>query len=610
MPTLEQLFNERALPSQGGQTAKEAYDIRDANKIQLSSSSPVINGTTMKLVNKLRSGNNSPLSETVLEQEVTGIRVLGTLSQPLLYGAELGRLVTRTTAPLGEMKLDTSGLLPSGPIGKVFKSVRTFATKTLGIPTLVTPTFTKNFSDPIKGSLEKTNNIQKDYQKVLKEIKNSGNGSLLGRLLKGGLGSLTDPNQLKAKVIGEALKFGKGLLRKKLIGGGGNPSTNNFDFETSGDYKKGVKVVRNYGPKKDNLSFSASGLLSKASSLLPTKSNYFDADGATYSSFFKPKVNTEFLGIGKIGGVTIPFLKFTEQTSANEVEENVDFGLAKQSPFPTLDVKNLDDTGDKKEGTISSPNRRAKISDNKKKDRKSEIEGLIKNKNTRYNPSSFGIGLNKKTPYDIKEGDTSVDDLDSIVLKFESVKQNKAVNFVSTITGLGESFSPGWSSNKFIGNPFNFYTYEGIERSVSFSFKIFSLNPSEHKIAWTKLNFLTSLVYPQAYEGDAGYITAPFLKLTIGDMYKRKEGFIESLSYGIDDSTPWNTEDTYESVEGTIDTKGYRLPRIINVETTFKFIETRNNTEKGKYPFSLESQNPASEPAAASNRSSGFNNLG
>ena len=154
-----------------------------------------------------------------------------------------------------------------------------------------------------------------------------------------------------------------------------------------------------------------------------------------------------------------------------------------------------------------------------------------------------------------------------------------------------ESFSPGWNSNKFIGNPFNFYTYEGIERSVSFSFKIFSLNPKEHKIAWSKLNFLTSLVYPQTYEGEAGYITAPFLKLTIGDMYKRKEGFIESLSYGIDDSTPWNTEDVYDSVDGEVDTKGYRLPRIINVETTFKFIETRNNTETGKYPFSLESQN-------------------
>ena len=593
MPTLEQLFNERALPSQGGQTAKEAYDIRDANKIQLSSSSPVINGTTMKLVNKLRSSNDSPLSETVLEQETTGIRVLGTLSQPLLYGAELGRLVTRTTAPLGEMKLDTSGLIPSGPIGKVFKSVRTFATKTLGIPTLVTPTYTKNFSDPTIGSLEKTKNIQKDYQKVLGEIKDSGNGSLLGRLLKGGLGSLTDPNELKAKVIGEALKFGKGLLRKKLIGGGGNPSENNFDFKTNGDYEKGVKVVRNYGPKKDNLSFSASGLLSQASILGTSSGNYFDADGATYSSFFKPKTTTKINpNAGEIGlfGAKIPFTTFTVQTKANEVEENLDFGLAKQSPFPTLNV-NRDSEGNIIKFSSELPIRKAKLSKFEKEKKEATIKNLDTITNTRYNPSSFGIALNKKTPYEIKEDDTSVDDLDSIVLKFESVKQNKAVNFVSTITGLSESFSPGWNSNKFIGNPFNFYTYEGIERSVSFSFKIFSLNPSEHKIAWDKLNFLTSLVYPQAYEGEAGYITAPFLKLTIGDMYKRKEGFIESLSYGIDDSTPWNTEDEYESLEGKIDTKGYRLPRIINVETTFKFIETRNNTETGKYPFSLESQN-------------------
>ena len=73
MPTLIELFKNRQLPSQGGQTAKEAYDIRDANKIQLSSSSPVINGTTIKALNKLRSGNNSPFSETVLEQYMGSI---------------------------------------------------------------------------------------------------------------------------------------------------------------------------------------------------------------------------------------------------------------------------------------------------------------------------------------------------------------------------------------------------------------------------------------------------------------------------------------------------------------------------------------------------------
>ena len=86
MPTLEELFKDRALASQGGQTAQEAYDIRNGNNIPLSSNSPIINGSTMKALNALRRSNGSTLEETVFEQEPTGIRVLGTLSQPLLYG--------------------------------------------------------------------------------------------------------------------------------------------------------------------------------------------------------------------------------------------------------------------------------------------------------------------------------------------------------------------------------------------------------------------------------------------------------------------------------------------------------------------------------------------
>ena len=574
MPTLEQLFNERALPSQGGQTAKEAYDIRDANKIQLSSNSPVINGTTMKLVNKLRSSNNSPLSETVLEQETTGIRVLGTLSQPLLYGPEMGRIALRETLPLGEMKLATSGLLPSGPIGKAFKSVTSFARKTLKIPSLATPTYT--LSD---GTLESQDQIQKNYGRTLRNIKDSADGGLLGQFLKGGIGSLTDPNQLKSKVISGALGLAKGFLRDKLIGGGSTPQTD-FDYDGLPSAKEGVKLIRNYGSKNEapgKIYYGTPSGLFK-SFLAPIFNNVFGSKYlTTIKVTAKDKIDTHEKFLSSTNRQT-PI--FTEKTTEERREEG---GIIAKIPFPKLDLNK----------EISKPKRTSKISDleKEKKNKTSDYNNI----ESKYGESSFGNVINQTGVYVIgeepKRDNKTPDELDSIVLKFESVKQNKAVNFLSTITGLGESFSPGWNSNKFIGNPFNFYTYEGIERSVSFSFKIFSLNPKEHKIAWSKLNFLTSLVYPQTYEGEAGYITAPFLKLTIGDMYKRKEGFIESLSYGIDDSTPWNTEDEYESLEGKIDTKGYRLPRIINVETTFKFIETRNNTETGKYPFSLESQN-------------------
>lgn len=575
MPTLIELFKNRELPSQGGQTAKEAYDIRDANKIQLSSSSPVINGTTMKALNKLRSGNNSPLSETVLEQETTGIRALGTLSQPLLYGAETLRITARTTKILTDMKAssnggdnETDGLL-GGLISKVSK-VATQASKFLGIPQSATPTYVKNLQ-----TLQPINSIQgkndADYAAKLIQIRNDAKGTGVGGLLAGVLGGqLTNPDQLKKKLISGALGLAKGFLRKKLIGGL-TPSQNQFGYDDIPTFKNGVLEVRNYGSSKERLGNAA----------LKNENGILNARGMNYSTTFDLKVGPDTDTYEK-------FLKSTDRFNPEYISKFYKDPTKSEDTGGIISRQPVNSLGVDLNKLISAPKRRAKISDEEKKFKKEDIvNNSDSSKGARYNNSSFGIALNKKGVYDIKQDDTSVDDLDSIVLKFESVKQNKAVNFVSTITGLAESFSPGWSSNKFIGNPFNFYTYEGIERSVSFSFKVFSLNPNEHKIAWDKLNFLTSLVYPQSFEGEAGYIAAPFLKLTIGDMYKRKEGFLESLSYSIEDTTPWNTEDEYESVEDTIPFKGYRLPRIINVDTTFKFIEQRSSVEGNSYyPFS------------------------
>lgn len=568
--TLEELFNNGTLERGpfAGQTPKDAFTPRNANKIPLSSNSPVINGTTMKLVNRLRSGNGSILEETVLEQETTGIRVLGTLSQPLLYGPEIGRITLRETLPLGEMKLATSGLLPSGPIGKAFKSVTSFARKTLGIPSLATPTYT--LSD---GTLESQDQIQKNYGRTLQKIKDSANGSLLGQFLKGGIGSLTDPNQLKAKAISGALGLAKGFLRDKLIGGGSTPQTP-FDYDGLPTAKEGAKLIRNYGSKNEApdriLYGTPTGFLS---SLAPIFNNAF---GSKYSTTIKVTTKDKIDTYDKFVKTTnkeTPI--FTEKKSQDRLEEG---GLIAKIPFPKLELNK----------ELSQPKRSAKLSDVEITRRKDSVES---SKGDKYNQSSFGNIINKQVAYDIDEGllpdgKNSIDDLDTIVLKFESIKQNKAVNFLATLTGLSETFSPSWDSSKFIGNPFSFYTYTGNERALSFSFRVFSLNPKEHKAAWDRLNFLTSLTYPQDYEGDAGYITPPFIRLTLGDMYIKKEGFLSSLSYSVDDNVPWETENSRNSIDGEESMSGYKLPRIITVQTEFKTIEQRNSVKGHRYyPF-------------------------
>jgi hypothetical protein len=96
------------------------------------------------------------------------------------------------------------------------------------------------------------------------------------------------------------------------------------------------------------------------------------------------------------------------------------------------------------------------------------------------------------------------------------------------------------------------------------------------------------LVYPQNTTNDV-YVTPPLLKLTLGNMYKNKLGFMESLSYTIDDNTPW--EIGYNvgrdgSISETGDLKDYKLPTIINVTISYQIIETSNDVVGKKlYPY-------------------------
>jgi hypothetical protein len=110
----------------------------------------------------------------------------------------------------------------------------------------------------------------------------------------------------------------------------------------------------------------------------------------------------------------------------------------------------------------------------------------------------------------------------------------------------------------------------------------------QHVAAWQRLNFLTSLAYPQGYAGGIG-ARAPFLKFTLGNMYKDRNCYIDSLSYSIDDNTPWHVgfteasglaDDSKFVINGEqTSLDNYILPKIIDVAITLKLVEQRSNTE-------------------------------
>lgn len=188
-----------------------------------------------------------------------------------------------------------------------------------------------------------------------------------------------------------------------------------------------------------------------------------------------------------------------------------------------------------------------------------------------------GDYINKQKPGATKDASgNNLQSYDFIPLVIASLTNSEnSVMFRGTITGLTETFSPSWDSQRFIGSPFNYYIYQSVERNVTFNFRVWSQNPEEHVAAWDKLGVLAKMVYPQGYPAN-GAVTPPLVSLTLGDLYKTKESFIESLSYTIDDNSPWEI--------GT-DVSGYKAPKVIDVAITFKFLQSKGSTSS-MYGFS------------------------
>jgi hypothetical protein len=527
--TLEELFRSKQLASQDGKTAAVAYDIRNSKDIRISTTDLLINNTGFAAARLLRKVIGVRRSETLLEEELTGIRIIRGLSTPVIYGNELTRITLRTTPMLEAMKKATSGeLSDSGAIGGKVSKLRDTVNSKLGIPIGATPTYVVgklmaggSLTDTATGSTEIINlGLVQDRMNDLAAIKKSAEGSLLGKFLKGlGGGNL---KTIGRQALGAAINLGKDKLRNKLFG----------SSERTGLKTEGTVIVKGsvtgftatstdfFGAVSTNYGFDKDAIPSTT-----PKDGQIDVKGASYTKTIFPEGDTP--------------------------KDRNDLSYKQELEFNPIIFSN-------------EPDKIPKFSESKKQSKWDKTTFLETDKRGMYTNRDI-----------INELDVNGrnEDADFVALRFQTTADDKLVQFRGTITGLTETTSPSWDSNKFIGSPFNYYTYTGIERSVSFNFKVFSLNEAEHKIAWKKLDTLTGMAYPTAYSGLA--VTPPLMKFTIGNLYKAKAAFIESLSYTIDDNYPWEIK------------KGMVLPMIVDVAITMKFIESKSSTNGvSKYAYS------------------------
>jgi hypothetical protein len=149
--------------------------------------------------------------------------------------------------------------------------------------------------------------------------------------------------------------------------------------------------------------------------------------------------------------------------------------------------------------------------------------------------------------------------------------------FRATMTKLTDNFKPTWDNVSMIGRADPVYLYKSFERDISFDFKVAATSREEMKPIWRKLNALAGYTAPKYVANNL--MQGPFMRITIGDYFQETPGFITSLTFDVDENTPWeiNLEE---------DKDMYQLPMVVNVSVAFTIISDFKPQRYGRF-FSL-----------------------
>ena len=634
MPSLEELFKQKKNTSgpNTGKTAEEIYAPQDSKRIvPITSNSYAINQLSrttprqglfgniaagfdvLSNMNRLRNTRSIRLSETLNEQEEVGLKQFQNFARPVIYGLDFTRITNKNTQTLLVMKRAAEQGAAGGLDDVIGDAVGRYA----GDAMANFLTFGKKASLPPKPDITPI---------ALNAISDVG-ARLLGSILPGPM--------IPSKVAEE---FGKGY------------DSNKRDYVRESDIRKKIFDLKNKDkvpgfvnnllkPNKNILAQGKDFLISTASSVV---SNLFKSGARLLVSKAVGAITGKQMANVILGpenarktDPTIPdqaklwwSKNKYEQTVIKSINPNYLGDQRDLEAFHRRNILNkLVAQGvayiDENTNLVDLPGNPGILMDSALQQVLSDPikyqethdatykDSLLIKRGMSSNGDSFNLSTDIMYPGTTAlstDGKTPYDDFDLVRLKFYSEYKGETLQFRCTVSDLQETFTPSWEPNKFIGNPFNSYTYGGVERSLTFKFKVFSMNLVEHINAWRRLNALAGLVYPQGYRGEVNAVAPPIIALTLGNMYEKRSCFIENMSFTVDENSPWEIGMNRKlfanvimpaplktagaggynmALDQTLTGKNFVLPMIVEVDITVKFIESKSTV----YDSTLEHGN-------------------
>jgi len=250
------------------------------------------------------------------------------------------------------------------------------------------------------------------------------------------------------------------------------------------------------------------------------------------------------------------------ETQFEKVPRHTSTGFQGQNPFgtdtPTYEKDVVEQTEDEKNIRNQGITFRSNRNDIKVSSPNKRI-GVIIN-----DTKSASYGLRGKL--DIEEGKTDIEKLSDDFVKFyiKDVVGNRIIQFPAYLNDITDNSSGEFNPTRYIGRADQVYVYSGYSRSISFGFKVAALTRGDVPVMWNKIDHLKRLVLPK-YSTDVIQSDneqrpiAPFVELTIGDLYNSQPGYFSSVNVTIPQTSTWEID-------------GLELSHICDVSVEFTFI--------------------------------------
>ena len=155
---------------------------------------------------------------------------------------------------------------------------------------------------------------------------------------------------------------------------------------------------------------------------------------------------------------------------------------------------------------------------------------------------------------------------DFIKFRIKDVNTGRIIQFPAYLEDITDNSSAEYTPTRYIGRADQTYVYSGYTRSISFGFKVAALSERDLPVMWNKIDYLKQLTLPLYDTGLLGTEDneprpkAPFVELTIGDLYVDQLGYFSSINLTIPQSSNWETKE------------GHQLTHICNVSVDFTYI--------------------------------------